>query len=140
MEALQHLTQLQHLQLQTFALHRSSNQLLQPEVASYSALAASTELTSLTLHNVYGMPVPKAAFDYMFHPGRMLPHLKVLTLGGDAGHPCVGAAQVAMIAASCPALQEVMLRYVTPKGFDVNQSINVTPVAMKLKKLMPAIY
>ena len=33
---------------------------------------------------------------------------------------CVEAAQVAMIAASCPALEELTLHGVTPQGFDVS--------------------
>jgi hypothetical protein len=52
------------------------------------------------------MPVPQAAFAHMFPPGHVLPHLKVLQLTGDS---CVGPAQIAMIAASCPALQELKL-------------------------------
>jgi hypothetical protein len=56
------------------------------------------------------MPVPQAAFREMFPPGRVLPNLKVLRLDGMRRRPCVEAAQVAMIAASCPALQEVSLK------------------------------
>jgi hypothetical protein len=121
--ALQHLTQLRHLQLQGTAPHMVSAQTEQ-QGASYqvscqcfSALTASTQLTALILQNNRGMPTPQAAFNYLFPPGRILPHLKVLHL---TGQPCVQAAQVEMIVASCPALKEVMLEGVTYKGFDIS--------------------
>jgi hypothetical protein len=119
MAALQHLTQLQHLELGAFVLRRRSNQ-VQPEDVSYSALTASTQLTSLALHNEYGMPVPKTAFDHMFPAGHILAHLQELHLTGRPSHACVEAAQVARIAASCPALQQLSLWNVTPEGFDVS--------------------
>jgi hypothetical protein len=38
----------------------------------------------------------------------------------EACRHCVEAAHVAMIAASCPALQQLTLQRVTPDGFDVS--------------------
>jgi hypothetical protein len=92
----------------------------------FSALTASTQLTALIVATHSGEPVPKGAFIHMFPAGRVLPNLKVLhvkrfaTYAGDTRMPCVAAPQVAMIAASCPALQELKLQHVTPKGFDVS--------------------
>ena len=66
--------------------------------------------------------MPKAAFNHMFPAGRTLSSLKVLDLSRTGSYrdspPCVEAAQVAMIAASCPALQKLKLQGVTPWGFD----------------------
>jgi hypothetical protein len=126
LSALQHLTQLQHLQLYDMALDRVTAQHQQQGESHYcfSALTASTQLTALHIENVMGLLVPpslpEAAVQHMFPPGHVLPHLKVLRLDLRGGWPCVDAAQVAMIAASCPALQQLELSSVTPKGFDVS--------------------
>ena len=118
--ALQHLTQLRHLQLSDTSLHWVRAQ--QQQDGSYqcfSVLTASTQLTALVLEEWVNMPVPQAAFAHMFCPGRVLPHLKMLRLVGHPHWPCVGATQVAMIAASCPALQQLTLQSVTRrKRFD----------------------
>ena len=69
------------------------------------------------------MPVPQAAFDHMFPSGPELPNLKTLRLVSTQaiGCPhCVEAAQVARIAASCPALQGLQLQKVTPGAFDTS--------------------
>ena len=125
--ALQHLTQLKDLCLEGMALHRVYNQQEPPSsrYQSFSALTASTQLTALRLTEYRGQPVPQAAFGAMFPAGRVLPHLRELFLKGchpawyDIGmQPCVDAAQVDMVAASCPALQHVTLASVTPIPFD----------------------
>ena len=115
--ALQHLTQLQYLSLQSMGLQRVGAQPQQQgdSYESFQALTASTQLTGLILVGGSHMPVPQATFAHMFPPGHVLPHLKVLQLTGDS---CVGPAQIAMIAASCPALQELKLSGVTPEDFD----------------------
>ena len=118
--ALQHLTQLQHLQLEAAALYRVNT--LGDGLQCFSTLTASTQLTALVLVEWAGMPVRQAAFDHIFAPGHVLPHLKVLRLNGS-GDPethigCVGAAQIGRIAASCPALQQLELASVTAIGFD----------------------
>jgi hypothetical protein len=117
---LQHLTQLQHLNLHhtDCTLYRVSAQQHQ----CFSALTASTQLTGLQIVNLCWIPVPQPAFQHMFPPGRVLPYLKELQLAGttSAWRPCVEAAQVGMIAASCPALQNVNLQGVTSNGFDVS--------------------
>jgi hypothetical protein len=69
------------------------------------------------------MPVPQAAIDHMFPPGRVLPQLKVLRLSSPFHKPfslydqqhCVEAADVARVAASCPALEQLDLCRVTPQ-------------------------
>jgi hypothetical protein len=50
----------------------------------------------------------------------VLLHLKMLSLTSYGFRHCVEAAQVARIAASCPALQELTLQGVTPPGFRVS--------------------
>jgi hypothetical protein len=119
--ALQHLTQLQHLELNTCTLYLSAPQ-TQQQGGSYqcfSALTASTHLTALIIRGDYE-PVPKAAFQHMFPAGWTLPDLQVLRLSSEKRKHCVEAAHIAMIAASCPALQEFCLWRVTAKGFDVS--------------------
>jgi hypothetical protein len=148
--ALQPLTQLQHLALYRCRLHLVDPQ---PEQEGggyqcFSALTASTQLTALDLVEYAIPPVPQAAFEHMFLPGRVLPHLKVLGLTSSnlrlkwakiieptprmpAGYKRhVEAAQVAMIAASCPALQEVKLQGVTAEDFDVG-CLKQLPVGVK---------
>ena len=125
--ALQQLTQLQHLQLNSCHLHtlepHPDNQLQQQEfdrLSCFSALTASTQLTALILKQWNHVPVPQAAFDHIFPGDCVVPHLKVLSLTSYGFRHCVEAAQVARIAASCPALQELTLQGVTPRGFDVS--------------------
>jgi hypothetical protein len=127
---LQHLTQLQHLQLSRCQLHSLEPQ-PQPQLeqqqqqgldslSCFSALTASTQLTALVLKQWNDAPVSQAAFDRIFPPGRVLPRLAILSLTTYSFQHCVEAAQIAKIAASCPALQELTLQGVTPRGFDVS--------------------
>jgi hypothetical protein len=137
--ALQHLTKLQHLQLSDCHLLTITDGLnmepqpqqqgpqQQPEgdgCQCFSGLTASTQLTALVLFSIVDMPVPKAALQHMFNAGRVLPSLRLLRLTGcpvaNLGllPPCVEPAQIAMIAGSCPALQELELRCVTDADFD----------------------
>jgi hypothetical protein len=123
LSALQYLTQLQHLELTDCGLGRIQPQQQQAGHAVYpcfSALTASTQLTALVINAYQGMPVPKQAFAYIFPDKRVLPDLKVLSLYCSWGPACVEAAQIARIAASCPALQELKLQDVTPWGFDTS--------------------
>jgi hypothetical protein len=135
--ALQHLTQLQHLQLDSCQLHKTRPQPQRRGVGyqCFSALTASTQLTALVLTDVpplHKAPpnwrlrhVPAEAFAAMFPLGRLLPDLKELCLQAAFPH-CVEAmldpeAQVSRIAASCPAaveLVELSLLCVMSKGFD----------------------
>jgi hypothetical protein len=130
LSALQPLTQLRHLELKECWLNRMEPP---PEQQGdgykcFSALTASTQLTALILEESAAPPVPQAAFDHLFPPGHVLPHLQVLSLMSCCYRPCmyvgyrpcVEAVQVAMIAARCPALQELTLKGVTPQGLDVN--------------------
>jgi hypothetical protein len=132
--ALQHLTQLQHLQLNRCHLHtlepHPDNQLQQQEfdrLSCFSALTASTQLTALVLKQWNDVPVPQAAFNHIFTAEHVLPHLKVLSLTSYGFRHCVEAEQVARIAATCPALQELTLRGVTSRGFDVSCLLQLTP-------------
>jgi hypothetical protein len=137
--ALQHLTQLQHLELKRYHLHSLEPQPRQQEqqgcdsLSCFSALTASTQLTALAIHQWNDVPVPQAAFDHIFPSGRALPHLKVLSLTGF--RHCVEAAQVVRIAASCPALQELTLHGVTPRGFDVSCLLQLPPGVERVKGL-----
>ena len=130
LSALRPLTQLRHLELKECWLNRVEPP---PEQQGdgykcFSALTASTQLTALILEESAVPPVPQAVFDHLFPPGHVLPHLKVLSLMSCyyrpcmyvGCRPCVEAVQVAMIAARCPALQELTLKGVTPPGLDVN--------------------
>jgi hypothetical protein len=120
--ALQHLTQLQRLHLESCKLHTVKPQPQQQEASRYqcfSALTASTQLTALELEDWNVWPVPQAAFEHMLAPWHVMPHLKTLTVSGSncLQPPFLGANQFAMIAASCPALQELKLYKVTPTDF-----------------------
>jgi hypothetical protein len=105
--------------------------------ACFSALTASSQLTALILAGSGNgnRPVPQEAFQHMFPPGQVLPQLKQLSLHGHPGLPCVEAAQVAMIAASCPALQKLTLQFVTPVGFDVSCLAQLPPSVTEVKGL-----
>jgi hypothetical protein len=149
--ALQHLTKLQHLQLSDchlFIVDYGLNMEPQPQQQGlqqqpegdgcqcFSALTASTQLTTLVLTSYVNMPVPKAALQHMFCAGRVLPELKVLhLLACPVSYsamlpPCIAPAQVAMIAASCPALQELALDDVTAADFD-RSCLAQLPLGMK---------
>jgi hypothetical protein len=127
--ALQHLTQLQHLQLEDFKLHSVKSQPQEQEDSHQclSALTASTQLTALVLSDFGGMPVPQAAFEHMFPVGHVLPNLKMLHIVNWSPRygSCVQAPQIVRIAASCTALQELTLQGVTPEGFTKN-ALNVS--------------
>jgi hypothetical protein len=137
--ALQHLTQLQHLELRECQLHRAQAlPRLQHEADNqcFSALTASTQLTALVLANrEYG--VPQAAFKHMFPAGRMLEELKALRLDSarQMSHFCVEAAQVAVIATSCPQLQQLRLVGVTGKGFDTGCLLQLPPGVTRVEGL-----
>jgi hypothetical protein len=125
LSALQHLTQLQHLELSKCCLDKvqpALNQQQQPDAYQcFSALTASTQLTALVLaQDKWNAVIPRAAFSRMFPTGRVVQEIAVLRLDCSraANHQCVEAAQVAMIAASCPALQKLKLQGVTPMYFD----------------------
>ena len=145
--ALKHLTQLRHLALEGLELPKAS---LAPHETADShpwggtggyqcsaALTASTQLTALKLTE-FGMdvPVPQAAFDHMLPSGRVLPHLKELQLnGGASSWPCVDAAAIARIAASCPALQQLRLRHDRREGFDVSCLSQLPPGVTRVEGL-----
>src|SRR5690349_16723602 len=117
--AVQHLTRLQHLELHYCRLHKVQAQPDQ-EPSGYqcfSALTASTQLTSLSLTD---SNIP-ARLEHMFPPERVLPHLNDMSLTGTC-YPLhwLEAAHIAMIAASCPALQRLALNNVAPWDFDVS--------------------
>jgi hypothetical protein len=109
--ALRHLTQLRHLELVRCQLFSLASQPQQQEC--FSALTASTQLMALAVRDI-AEPVPQAAFGEMFPPGLVLPNLTVLRLDGMKRRAGVGAAQVAMIAASCPGLREMSLKGGSP--------------------------
>ena len=139
--AVQHLTQLQHLELQTCSLgcvvrlpqHQGAD-----SFQCFSALTASTQLTALVLQD-HVILVPQAAFHHMFPAGRALPNLKVLHLSRTGYHPLsrqhVDTLQVGMIAASCPALQELTLRGVTPDKFDTSCLLQLPPGVTRVEGL-----
>jgi hypothetical protein len=138
--ALQHLKQLRHLQLQSCGLGISRYH--RDNFNCYSALTASSHLTNLDLEDLSDMPVPQAAFDHMFPPGRTLPNLKVLRLEGcvsewsELNH-CVEEAQVAKIAASCPALCRLALLGVTPiVGLDARCLLQLPPGVTSVQGLV----
>ena len=136
--ALQHLTQLRHLQLEDMALYRVSPQpdAEQDSYQCFSGLTASTHLTALRLTECDKMLLPQAAFDFMFRRGHyILPDLKVINLHGRPGGPCVDAAQVSMIAASCSALQELRLVNVTPSLFMHRHLLALPPGVTRVEGL-----
>ena len=122
--ALQHLTQLQYLGVHNCCDKVGAEQ-GHDSYQCFSALTASTQLTALHISHPFRMPLRRKAFRHMFPAGRVLPHLRVLFLAGKQWYAvsrfrCVEAAQVAMIAASCPALQKLVLWDVISTGFDIS--------------------
>ena len=115
--ALQHLTQLQDLELSLCGLCT-----IESQAPEFSALTASTQLTALSVTDGILAPIPQAAYGTMFPSRHVRPNLQVLrieSMSGSRSH-CVDEAQVARIAAGCPALQQLTLLDVTPQGFDVS--------------------
>jgi hypothetical protein len=92
------------------------------ELRIYSALTASSQLSVLKLSSWETVPLPHAALQHVFPPGRKLPHLRELELRflsdelvepGD--HPwawCMDAADVTSIAAAFPGLRSLSLQEV----------------------------
>lgn len=137
--ALQHLTQLQHLELIDCQLHKAQalpGPQHEADNQCFSALTVSTQLTALVLANrrysEYAV-VPQAAFKHMFPAGRMLEALKALRL--DSDRLCVEAAQVAVIATSCPQLQQLRLVGATGKGFDTGCLLQLPPGVTRVEGL-----
>jgi hypothetical protein len=123
--ALQPLTQLQHLELRECRLGKAAADPWQRRQGDsnqcFSAVTASTQLTALILEtDLESVVVPQAAFSHMFPAGRMLEDLQRLRLDctNSGWQHCVEAPEIAMIAASCPALERLKLWCVTPKDFD----------------------
>lgn len=158
--ALQHLTQLRHLQLSNCHLQEvgARGGLAQPQQLEqqqqgdsgykcFSALTASARLTALHLSERISNPLPAgpAAFTHMFPPGKVLPELQALSLCHDrtwCNAPptlqatSVGAAQVALIAGSCPALRQLELWGVTPaEGFDASCLAQLPPAVTSVEGL-----
>jgi hypothetical protein len=137
LSAVQHLTQLRHLEVFGCKLDTAQSQPLSQQQGQgcecFSALTASSQLTALHITEI-GMPVPQAACQHMFNPRRVLPHLKVLFLSGS--RPCVGAAQIASIAASCPVLQQLTLLGVTHRrSFDCSCLLQLPPGVARVEGL-----
>jgi hypothetical protein len=102
----------------------------------FSALTASTQLTALVLTSFQDVPVPPAAFEFMFPPGHVLPNLKVLSLCSFLRHyDLVRAADIARIAASCPALHQLKLDGVTVPSFDVSCLLQLPPGVTRVQGL-----
>jgi hypothetical protein len=117
-------------------LHKSTSQPQQqgPFYKPFSALTASTQLTALHLQEGWTVPIPQAAFEHMFSLGYVLPHLKELYIICESVRkPCVDVGQIAMIAASCPALQQLRLRGATPERFDVSCLAQLPPGVTEVK-------
>jgi hypothetical protein len=128
--ALQHLTGLKHLELYHCGLHPDTSQPHQQGdiYQCFSALTASTQLTQLNLTEWVYPPIPSATFQHVFPPGRLLPNLKVLKMcATDPWYHHEGPAQVAVIAASCPALRDMSLCNVTQQYFDVSCLLQLPP-------------
>lgn len=107
LQALQQLTQLQHLHLAAISLEAGSQAVLHQQ-QQFSALVASPELTSLELAVHYGMPLPLVGLRQLFAPGAQLPALRVLRLRGRPAQPPepqLGANDLVALAAACPGLQ-----------------------------------
>jgi hypothetical protein len=135
--ALQHLTQLQHLELRGCHLDWATFQ-QGMGYQFFSFLTASTQLTALAVNGGFAVPVPQVAFDHMFPSGRVLPNLKALRLERLAHFTtdlCVEAAQVARIATSCPALKEVKLSGVTHPAFDTSCLAQLPPGVTRVEGL-----
>jgi hypothetical protein len=103
LDALKHMTQLHHLELQDCYLNQQQRGTINSQC--FSALTASTQLTALVLIQQFRMPVPKEAFIHMFPAGRVLPHLKLLHFAGGIftdDKLSLGAKEVKLMGAACP--------------------------------------
>jgi hypothetical protein len=110
---LQPLTQLTKLVLRDAMLHAA------PTAAAYSTLTASSKLQVLELRGECQMPA--GAWQYILPVGRQLPHLRQLLVAqsdrthsvSDVSRP---APDVALLASSCPSLQETVINGASGTG------------------------
>jgi hypothetical protein len=115
MSALAQLKRLRSLQLFRTGLGALDEQQLQ----AFSALTASSQLSSLIAYGQGPQPLPRGAVRHMLPPGRVLQALKVLRVeccdntdaadSFDADAWCVDAADIDSISAACPNLQTLKL-------------------------------
>jgi hypothetical protein len=106
LQAIQQLTQLQHLHLAEISLEAGPQAVLNQQ--QFSALVASPQLTSLELAVPDGMPLPLVGLRQLFAPGVRLPALRVLRLRGQTAgqrEPQLGTDDLEALAAACPGLQ-----------------------------------
>ena len=87
----------------------------------FSTLTASTQLTALILEDHEEL-LPQEALHHMFPFGHVLPDLKVIRFSGsylggrEYWQYCIDVPELALIAASCPALDEMVLEEVILDG------------------------
>ncbi|WIA17849.1 hypothetical protein OEZ85_009355 [Tetradesmus obliquus] len=132
LDALQSMTQMQHLEL-----HFSSDiyPLEDEEMQQYAALTASSQLTCLKLLDDND-GVAYGAAQYMFAAGKQLPKLKQLHLGSYAirwaadNEPLkpFGEGDIARLAAACPALEHFQAIGAIQGAADIGSLAQLTAV------------
>lgn len=123
LQALQALTQLQHLQLELPAMD-ADTQL--PE--SFAALTASSQLTHLCVRREGKQPLARGAMQHMFAAGRQYPHLKnvLVTMPLDQyelvqpAHWCLDSADLASMFSCCPAIEDLNIVGVVQPDTDLS--------------------
>lgn len=125
------LTQLRHLELA-----QPKNVSRAPDPSCFTALTASSHLTSLELQStmINSGFMPSRALQHMLPPGRQMPHLRQLQL-----HRCfadhnggIDAADIGRIAECCPGLRHLELVDVVHSAGAVNNLTKLQPCLTSL--------
>lgn len=122
LSALPALPRLQHLQLAN--LGTTGLRYAQPPYSAFSALTASSQLTTLHVREGGSPPVPLGSVQFIFPAGRRLPQLHSLTLldptGGSEGAWCLDSEDVGCIVDCCPNLATLDIRNVVQPDADLS--------------------